>query len=289
MCESLPPIAPPQRTPEVTPVRYPLILVAVIALFPSAATAQTTLFNSNGFETGYTAGTLNGQQGWTVDGTAVYNVQSAFAAGGTGQAVQVSGGATSWAFPALNYTPQTGELVRIQASLARNTPSSPTGSFGYSIDVFDSFVDRTTRFGLVNNAGAIHAFVTAPFNTTTLDFEAGQPVTNVLITNALPADTFFNFDVFMNYANATLRLFINGVDFGDIPFADPLATDIADADFQVSSAVGATDSGFLDNYIVTVVPVPEPGATLGVAAVVGAMVVRRKRRAATRVAVQPVP
>jgi hypothetical protein len=258
-----------------------LLLIGVVG---SIASAQTTLFNSNGFEApGYTLGNLSGQNTWFIDGTASYSVQNTVVAGGS-QAVRADGGTvTSWAFPPLNYTPATGETVRIQADLARSTPGSPTGSFGYSIDVYDSNVARTTRFGLVNNAGVIQAFVSAPFNTTTQLFDPASAPVTVLLTDAIPANQFINFDARLNYDTKNLRLFINGVDVGEnIPFVTQTATNLADADFQVSTAAGAVDFGFLDNYVVTVLPVPEPFSCTAVAAVGLVGVWRLRRRVATQ-------
>lgn len=270
-----------------------LLAICVLGLGATLAPAQTVLFDSGGFEAGagYSVGALTGtaagtagQNGWVreVANTAIFNVQNTVAAGGAGQAVQVNSGATNWAYPVLNYTPAAGDIVRIQADIAR-TVSATTPSFGYGIDVYSIAGARTTRFGLaVDGTGAIRTYVTAPFNTTTSQFQAGQPVANVLVgTTTFAANAFVSFDAQLNYATRTFNLLVNGASVGSIPFADAAATTLADADFQVSSNATAIDTGYLDNYRVTVVPVPEPAScALAAFAATGVATLRRRRRMA---------
>lgn len=238
-------------------IRIFTALVLSACLF-STASAQTFLFNSNGFEAGagYVLGNLDGQNTWTVDtppGT--YTVQNTLVAGGA-QAVQAVGGATNWIFPPINFTPAPAQGIRIQADIAR-TVFNTTTSFSYGIDVYNSLTARTLRFGLVNNGGVIQPFVTTRF--TAGNFDPSGAVTNVLVGGAVNPSTYVNFDAILNYSTKSFRLLINGVDVGsNIPFVDQTATDLADADFQVSSAAGSSDLGFMDNYAVSLVAVPEP-------------------------------
>jgi hypothetical protein len=113
------------------------------------------------------------------------------------------------------------------------------------------------RFGLLNNAGVIQPFVTSRFLSG--NFDPTGAVTNVIVGGAVPANTFVNFDAVLNYSTQSFRLKLNGVDVGfNMPFADLTATDISDADFQISTTANANDIGFMDNYIVSVVAIPEP-------------------------------
>ena len=237
-----------------------LSALALLAVATASVQAQTTLFNSNGFEagSGYVLGDLNGQNGWIVDtppGT--FAVQNSVVAGGT-QAVQVTQGSpatTNWIFPLLGFTPGPTDGVRIQVDLARTIGT--TASFGYDIDVYNAAVSRTLRFGLLNNAGVIQPFVTSRFLSG--NFDPTGAVTNVIVGGAVPANTFVNFDAVLNYSTQSFRLKLNGVDVGfNMPFADLTATDISDADFQISTTANANDIGFMDNYIVSVVAIPEP-------------------------------
>jgi hypothetical protein len=254
------------------------LTLALLALTLSANAA--TLYDAGGFE-GYTLGDVTGQNGWLLDtaSTTQYTVSSLLPATGT-KALRADGGATNWAFPDLSYTPTSAEVVRIQADIARNLGT--TSSFGYSIDVYNAAVARTFRFGLVNNAGVIQPFVTSRFNTTTSLFDETAAVTNVLVGGAVPADTFVSFDAFFDYNTKRVNLLVNGTSVTggfDIPFVTLAATDMADADFQVSSVAGADDRGFLDNYLVTTVAIPEPSgvALLGLGGL-GALGVLRRRR-----------
>jgi len=249
-----------------------LILSALVIGGAISANA-VVLFDSGGFET-YTNGALSGQNGWVLDGTANYQVQSTLALGT--KAVAVAGGAgTSWIYPDVTYTPSSGELVKINASIARTAGTS----FGYSIDVYNTLTARTTRFGLTMSAGAIRPYVTSRFNGTTLQFDAASAVTNVLVGPAVSASTFVDFEAVLNYSTKKLDLKVNGTSVtggSTIPFADLTASNISDADFQVSTATGATDTGYLDNYRVEVVPEPASMTALAL----GVAALARKRRKA---------
>lgn len=257
-------------------MKFAVALATIFLACP--AYGQVVLFNSFGFEpgAGYVLGDLNGQNTWTVDTPpGAYSVQGGTVLDGT-QAAQALGGATNWAFPPINYTPAPGELIRIEASIARTVTGAPV-SFGYSIDVYNSLVARTTRFGLVNNAGVIQPYVTSRLLAGV--FDPTGALANVLVGGPVAPGTFVNFEARLNYVAKNLRLYVNGVDVGaNIPFADQTLTaaDIADADFQVSSAAGATDVGFLDNYAVSTVPEPTSMALMGLAGL--AFGVRRKLR-----------
>lgn len=160
-----------------------------------------------------------------------------------------------------------------------------TSSAQFGIDVFSS-TSRVIRYGLSRDAtNAIGVFVTAPFNTVTREFEAGQPVFNVTISTALVASTFYNLEARMNYSTKTFDLYNNNNLFEQgIPFIDPNATDLADADLYVASAAGATDTGFFDNYRVNTIAatVPESNTlallAFGAVPVAGAVIARRRRK-----------
>lgn len=224
----------------------------------SPAYSQVVLFDSGGFEpgVGYVVGNLNGQNGWSVvNPPGQFSVQNTLVQSGT-QAVIAHDGQTNWIFPTINYTPLPTELIRLQAGLAR-TLGPANNSFAYDIDVYNTLSMRTTRFGLTFSGSAIVPFVTSRYLSGS--FNPAGPVTNVIVGGPFQASTFVSFDARLNYVTKSYRLLINNVDIGsDIPFADLTAADLAHADWHVESTLGGADDGYLDNYVVSTMAVPEP-------------------------------
>jgi hypothetical protein len=278
-------------------MRSSLLIAAAVLVLAPAATAQTVLFDSNGFEptgpTPYTPGNLIGQNGWDLfanTAPAPYTVQSTTVAAGA-QAVQLGGGTgdATWAFPpvlggGLGHTPLPGTFVRVQADLAKNAVVPPNGGSIFGIDVYTTTLQRVTLFGLSDDGTDVLPFVFAPFNTTTGQFDPTQPPAGVFFNIPIPANTFVSFDTELNYTTKTFRLFLDGQDLGfNIPFVTAAATNIGEADVAVFTVAGLTDVGFLDNYRVSAVtvPVPEPAALGLVVGLAGlALVARRHRRPA---------
>lgn len=207
----------------------------------ASASAQTVLFDSNGFES-YNLGALKGQNGWQVDGTGNYVVANGVGVGGS-RGVSVGGGVTDWAYPNLNFTPTAGQIIVVEADLAR-TLSGTTPSFAYGIDFYTPEFLRITRFGLVADSGVIRPFYT------------GSGGTIFIGPSSVSANSFQSFRAELNFATDTMNLFINGTNAASNVALLLNATTLLDADFQVSSNAAATDSGFLDNYRVTAVPEP---------------------------------
>ena len=242
---------------------------AAILLLVNCGRADMVLFNSGGFEL-YGLGALSGQNGWTNDVAASYQVQDGIGAGGS-RGVTVTGGAgTDWAYPSLNYTPGVGigEIIRIEADISRTVGGTP--SFGYAIDVYSSTTQRILRFGLINSGGSIFPFVTSTTGNT-----------SAIVGSSVAANTFVSFRTDLNFDTKTAEVFINGTSVsGSSSFAFiNAATTIGDADFQVSTNAAALDSGVLDNYKVSsIVAVPEPTSLLlSIIPLVGAIYCRSRR------------
>ncbi len=246
---------------------------------PSASNQNVTEalpYSAGGFE-GFTTGALAGQSSFVVDLTPDnYTVGAAVGIGGS-QGVRVGGGATNWGYPTTTaYTPGATDIISINADIARSVGASSTSSsFGYFIDVYNSAVARTLRFGLgVNSSNQPAVLVTSHWSAA-LGFNPAAPLANVLLTAGLTPGTFYNLEARANYATDTFDLYSNNVLIqGGMPFA-AAAADFSDADIQVSSATGLADAGFYDNYAINVLQVPEP-TTLS--ALAGLSLVARRRR-----------
>lgn len=249
------------------------IAVASCVLLAGAgvASAQTFLYNSNGFEApGFTVGALVGQQGFVNDVPAAVTagtIQNTLANGGT-QAVRLAGGiGTNWFYPSLNYTPAAGEIISVRVDIARTL--SATSSFGYLLDIFGTNGSRVARAGLAANGGTIRAIVTTLNNAGTA-------------TNFLASDTVYgqnqwvSFDVRLNFATRTFNLIVDGSTVAtNLPMVNGTATGLGDADLQVSTVAGASDFGYFDNYSVSVIPTPGSAALLGLG---GLAALRRRRK-----------
>lgn len=251
-----------------------LFLTAFSAALLTVSASAQVLFDSAGFEA-YAPGALPGQNGWTSD-TSSTNAVGNFGVGGS-QGVRLTGGATNWFYPSLNYTPTAGQIIVVECDIARTLFSS-TASFGYAIDLY-SPTTRFARFGLVNNGGVVQAFVTSRF-TAGVPNPAGT-VGNLAFGPAFAQNEFVHFEARLNFTTQSFDVLVNGAPFANLPFTS-VASGIADADLQVSSTAGQTDVGFFDNYRVSVVTaVPEPATVasgLGALGLAGFAFVRRRRK-----------
>lgn len=251
-----------------------LRLAGVLALAAAASASAQIIFDSAGFEgPAYSVGTLTGQNGWTADSPP----GGAVVAGSSGnQFVQVMGGETNWFFPTLNHTPAANTLVVVEADISRILGST-TNSFGYAIDLYNENVQRIGRFGLADNSGTIQVFVTTKVSLGLPNPSGAEG--SLAFGSAISAEQFVQFEVALNYATQTFRVKADSVDLGyDFPFI-AASSQLADADFQVSSTTGADDYGRLDNYLVYATSIPEPSAYAALAGLAAlALGVQRRRR-----------
>lgn len=245
--------------------------LALLAVTPARA---TMLFNSQGFEApAYTLGNLTGQNGWAFQGTGPATVQTAVVKSGT-QAVSLSGTATTWHWPSVGYTPTAGEFIRVSSDIRRGSSVETAKNFGYFLDVYDNAAGaRIGRVGIANNAGALVGIATTK--------NASGTVGNYILQSGMQWDTWYGFQMDLNFGSQTFNLSIDGALVGSgLPFL-VAASDFGDADLQLSYTTGATDAGYYDNYKVEAVPEPQAWAMSGVVLVgVAGYVIRRRRATA---------
>jgi len=251
------------------------ITIGAASLVVFSASAAT-LFDSGGFEApAYTLGNLQGQNGFQFFGSATAMVVQNSVVSSGSQAVQLSGGTTTWDWPSLEYTPGAAEIIRVSFDV-RWGSFTANNNFGYFIDVYSTTAEggnRVARTGLVRTGTA-----TAPGNVQGLVTIGGATPGSYLVDGPLSNNTWYKFIMDMDFASDTFSVSINGTPVATaLPFVTA-STGIGDADLQISSVAGSTDSGFIDNYKVEALVVPEPGvfaiSALGGLALVG---LRRRR------------
>ncbi len=131
--------------------RFPLACLVAVFAAGSSRAAIVTLYDSAGYEA-FADGALGGQDGWVAD--PVFEVQSSLAFSGS-RAVQVtSSGASAVATAPLlsTFTPDVGDTVVVEASIAR-TLSSP-GSTSFGVSIYDGSTAEILSFGLFNDIGS---------------------------------------------------------------------------------------------------------------------------------------
>ncbi len=232
-------------------------ILAASLLTLTLSSRAAVLFDSSGFEgPAYGLGNLAGQNGFDFAGSGTAaTVQNSVARTGS-QAVQLGGGTTTWDWPLLEYTPLAGEIVRVSFDVRRSAFTA-NNNFGYFIDVYSTSAEggnRVARTGLVRTGTAA-----APGSVQGLVTLGGASPGSYLVGSPLLTDTWYNFVMDMDFASDTFSVKIDGISVGSaLPFVTP-SLGIGDADIQISAVTGATDLGFIDNYKVETVVVPEPG------------------------------
>ncbi len=238
-------------------IAKPTLIIAVATALSASSALAATLFDSGGFEgPAYSLGNLAGQNGWNgvfpAANTGVAQVENTVVSSGS-QAVQMSGGSSTWNWSDVAYTPAAGEIVRVSFDVRRSAFTA-VNNFGYFVDVYDGAGDRIARTGLVRTGtstapGSVQGLVTIGAN-------GANAAGSYLIGTPLLNDTWYSFMMNMDFASDTYAVSINGTQISSgLPFFTA-ASDIFEADLQLSGATGATDMGYFDNYRVEVIPEP---------------------------------
>lgn len=236
----------------------------------ASTTAQAAVLYSTGFEAaeGFTLGALAGQQSWEdISGSNAFVVGTN---GQSGQGVTINTGPMTgfdWAYRPLNYTPQTGDIIKSRVSVAhRGFASQANGTLTsrFGLDLFnengESIARLTVRFAAGSTTQAELQYSTDFNAPTTVNISAG-------------ANQWQAIGIDLNTGTNTATFLLNGNVVASTAYTVSDAL-FADADI-LAQPVGADTGGF-DNYSVEVTPVPEPGtlAALGL----GAAALLRKRR-----------
>ena len=150
------------------------------------------------------------------------------------QAIQANGGGLndgSFAFPGIFHAEAPNERVHIQVDMARTlSPIVDDSSPVYAIDIYDDGINRTSRFGLQDDAGTIRAFVSVPINASGQIDPNGTGIRSEFYGPSVAANTFVHFDFYMDYTAKTVDLSMNGTPIAaGVPFNTQSSSDIVAA------------------------------------------------------------
>jgi len=250
----------------------PALFLAVMAAVAIPAHADVVLY-STGFEAPtFTTGALAGQNGWAQFGPSTATVENFFAKTGS-QAVFVDGSTATQAGP-YHQDPSAGPLVDLSADIA----------------IFTSSTQSTWQFAATGNSltkflGGIDIFPNSQIEAITPGFPV---IGSFARSTSFVTPTWNHIDLLFDIATQTYNITLNGVLLdSNVPFCETNAagciggsgtTNYGDGvfdSFGQSSGTGVSnDSGYMDNYQVTLVSgVPEPSSIvllLTVFGVVGA-------------------
>ena len=245
----------------------------LIAAAVGAAPATAATLYSTGFEPPtFTTGQLAGQDGWQeVPGaSAAVQVENAFALTGT-QAFDV--------VPALAST-QDGGFRTVATTASIVTQSADIWLSSSSTETKYQFA-ATGPF-LVGFAGGIDILPTDPVNNTIQAISGSFPV-----IGTFARDRWNHVDMTLNYATQTFAVALNGTTLASgLAFCGSnngctgaVVANYADGVFDAFHTPNVNDIGFLDNYSVTSLDVPEPASILVLGIGLAGLCVGRRRRA----------
>jgi hypothetical protein len=267
-----------------------LYIIPVVVLFmvglSIAPTQATIVYDSVGFEPPkFTAGLLEGQDGWVRTGNAAGGqVQIAVVESGN-QAVQVTRAPNEdarWGVLTTGFPSPLTDPISIQWDMNVLPSGVPSGSFGpfFGVESYADVAGLSFLGSLGVDAGTGDLLYLDPVN--------GFTETGVTV----PFATWHNYELLLDFASDSYSIFFDGaLQLSGIGFTTPsdtfsdapIATVGAAADAISQAAIG---SAFFDNYVIT--SIPEPSAVLFgvvVCTCVGAsVVVRRKWAGGAKVA-----
>jgi hypothetical protein len=250
----------------------PTIALAMVVI-ATPAWANTVLYSTSFENPPFTVGSINGQSGWSVFGPGAQEVENFFADTGS-QAVFVDGNAPSQTGP-YYATPTTGPLVDLSADLAIFTSSTQT-----------EWQFAATGADLVGYLGGINIQTNGDISAIT-GASGYTDIGTFTRATGFNSSAWVNVNLLFDLATQTYNISVGGVTLAsNVPFCGGNATctgatltTFDDGFFDTfGDASLGNDSGYMDNYSVTLVTAtPEPG-NLGLIALgmVALGLVRRK-------------
>lgn len=259
-----------------------LLSVGTLALGLAASAQAGIIFDSQGFEApGYTAGNLDGQNGWVSDpvGHTQHTVINGADAGTSPLGSQM-----------LRITQSTGtrwSLVDITAQIAARTLGDDW--IWCKFDINAPAANTTAALfgvGAYNSSGALVAGIRIRASDGALvasfDPDGAGPTAfnNYLLGTpalAIPRGQWINLGVAVNVATGLVAI-TSGDSIITVGTAAPGFATLSDFDPMSGASSTTTQSVYLDNYIITsesVVPAPGVSALLGAG---GLLAARRRRR-----------
>jgi hypothetical protein len=251
----------------------PTIALAMVGI-AAPAWADTVLYSTSFENPPFTPGeAIAGQNGWSVFGPGAEEVENFFADTGS-QAVFVDGGATAQTGPYYTST-STGPLVDLSADLAIFTSGAQTdwqfGALGPGLDGFLGGIN-------ILSDDSIEALT------------AGNPIIGTFMrASGFDSTAWVNVNLLFDLTTQTYDISVGGVLLdSDVPFcgsngACTGANISTFANGLFDTFGGGTDSGYMDNYSVTLVtPItttPEPSTALPLVLLLGLGLALRKKLA----------
>lgn len=287
-----------------------LIGLAATAAF---AAAQTSVYDSGGFESPFVAGNLNGQQGFAYSGgLSAGRVQTAVTFGGTAQAAQIrgtslstniglSGGNFYYQFygPDAGYQPVASGTPFVQVGFQGNT----SGALGTPSDIpfAGVYLEGYTAGGSQQSLTPVMMNLNGGVTVFTTENIGGNNKAVSTADGLLTRENWHGVKVELNFAAQTMRLYLFGSndpvaftqdgDGGamdplfDVPFRNSFGPTVRIAEigligFHAGDPQPPQNNVYIDDFKVTAslnsfAPVPEPGLLLVGAA--GVLWLRRRR------------
>ena len=252
-------------------------LFAISALVVLASSAQAVSLQNDTFDTGYTVGDLDLQNGYDAFNYTLipFNVDDTAGVGGsygvTANTNDDPFGFLNLASRPLNYAPTAANPI-LNASVDVASRGFVTGAFGTVSSAYGIGIYNTAKVAL---AEMYFQFAVGSTTEATVYYAGGDDGEYKLFTTTGGLNTFKNLAISLNTTTNVATFLLNGTSLGTSTYS---ASDAVIGDVDLSAAAIGFDMGAFDNLKVdAVAAVPEPSAlaALGLGAL--ALLRRRKR------------